>query len=99
MARSILSSDVRQCYELNKFTFADAMNTAKSTAMQCITDKINQGKTIADNAIKDIRNTVQDIRNAGQIIAECRQYSISFPSIAGVVAKIACLSQVMKSFI
>lgn len=97
MARSILSNDIRQCYELNKFTFSDAINTARTTAMQCITDKLNQGKMIADNAIKDIRTVIQDIRSAGQMIAECRQFLISFPSVAGAVAKVACLSQVCRS--
>lgn len=89
-----LSANVRQCYELNKFSFDDAMNTAKSTAMQCINDKCNEGKTIADNAINNIRTAVQDVSNGAQLIAECRQFTITFPSVAGFVAKVTCLSQV-----
>lgn len=89
-----LSANVRQCYELNKFSFDDAMNTAKSTAMQCINNKFNEGKTIADNAINNIRTAVQDVSNGAQLIAECRQFTITFPSVAGFVAKVTCFSQV-----
>lgn len=90
-----VSADIRQCYQLNKFSFGDAMNTAKSTALQCINDKFNEGKTIVDNAINDIRTTIQDVSGAAQMISECRQFTITFPSIAGLVAKVACLSQVI----
>lgn len=74
------------------------MNTAKSTAMQCINDKCNEGKTIADNAINNIRTAIQDVSNGAQLIAECRQFTITFPSVAGFVAKVTCLSQVWMKF-
>lgn len=92
------TSNIRQCYQLNKFSFNDAINTAKSTAMQCINDKFNEGKTIVDNAIKDIQNTVQDVANGAQLMAECAQFTIQFPSVAGLVAKVTCLSQVCECF-
>lgn len=92
-----LSANARQCYQLNKFSFNDAINTAKSTAMQCINDKFNEGKTIADNAINNIRTAVQDVSNGAQLIAECRQFTVEFPSVAGFVAKVTCLSQVLFS--
>lgn len=92
----ILSSDVRQCYQLNKFAFGDAINTAKATAMQCITNKVNQGKTIVETAIVNIQLAANSITSGTQLLAECRQYVSLFPSPAGFVAKTACLSQVRK---
>lgn len=62
--------------------------------MQCITDKLNEGKEIADNAMNDIRTAMQEIGNATQMIGECRQFLTIFPSVAGAIAKIACLSEV-----
>lgn len=90
----IFSSDIRQCYQLNKFTFGDAISTAKTTAMQCITNKVNQGKTIVETAIANIQSAAQGITSGTQLLAECRQYVSLFPSPAGFVAKAACLSQV-----
>lgn len=98
MQRSI-PSNIRQCYELNKFTFTDAMNTARSTAMQCIRDKINQGKTIVENAVNNIQSAAQDMSNGSQLISQCQQYLSSFPSSAGVVAKVACLTQVYSFYL
>lgn len=89
-----LSSDIRQCYLLNKFSFGDAINTAKSTAMQCISDKMNEGKTIVDNAINDIQAAARDVSNGAQLITQCREFTVTFPSVAGLVAKVTCLSQV-----
>lgn len=70
------------------------MNTARSTAMQCITDKINQGKTIVDNAINNIQSAAQDVSNGSQLISQCQQHLLSFPSPAGIIARVACLTQV-----
>lgn len=92
--RSGLSSEIRQCYQLNKFSFGDAIGTAKNTAMQCITDKFNEGKTIVDNAINNIRSAIEDINGGAKLIAECSQFTIQFPSVAGLVAKVTCLSKV-----
>lgn len=96
MGRFGLADDVRQCYELNKFSFGDALNTAKNTAMQCINDKINEGKTIADNAINDIQTAIQNITGGAQLMAQCSQYTVQFPSMAGLVAKVTCLGQVKE---
>lgn len=90
------TSNIRQCYQLNKFTFSDAINTAKSTAMQCISNKINEGKTIVDNAINDIQSAVQDVAGGAQLMAECARFTIQFPSVAGLVARVTCLSQVCR---
>lgn len=89
-----LSANIRQCYQLNKFSFGDAIGTAKNTAIQCITDKFNEGKTIMDKAIDDIRSAVQDISGGAQLIAECNQFTVGFPSMAGLIAKVTCLSKV-----
>lgn len=89
-----LASNIRQCYQSNKFTFSDAIGTAKTTAIQCINDKINEGKTIVDNAINNIRTAAQDISGGAQLIAECSQFTIELPSVAGLVAKVTCLSKV-----
>lgn len=89
-----LSSDVLKCYELNKFSFGDALNTAKNTAMQCINEKVNEGRTIADNAINDIQTAIQNITGGAQLMAQCSQYTVQFPSMAGLVAKVTCLGQV-----
>lgn len=70
------------------------MNTAKNTAMQCINDKVNEGETIADNAINDIQSAIQNITGGAQLMAQCSQYTIQFPSMAGLVAKVTCLGQV-----
>lgn len=94
MEYRILSPEIRQCYQLNKFTFVDALNIARVTAMQCITDKVNEGKTIIDNAINNIESAAQDIGNGAHAIVECKQFLTSFPSVAGAVAKVTCLSQV-----
>lgn len=88
------TSSIRQCYQLNKFSFGDAINTAKSTALQCINDKFNESKTIVENAINNIQAAVQDVAGGAQLIVQCSQYTIQFPSIAGLVAKVTCLSQV-----
>lgn len=72
------------------------MNTAKNTALQCINDKIDEGKTIADNAINDIQTAAQNITAAAQLMAQCAQYTVQFPSMAGLAAKVACLGQVSK---
>ncbi|XP_055325055.1 uncharacterized protein LOC129579223 [Sitodiplosis mosellana] len=90
-----LSSGIRQCYQLNKFSFSDAIGTAKNTAIQCITDKFNEGKTIVDNAINNIRSAVQDINGGAQLIAECSQFTVGFPSVAGLVAKVTCLTKAL----
>lgn len=70
------------------------MNTAKNTAMQCIEDKVNQGKTIVENAVNDIQSAVQNISGAAQLMSQCTQYTVQFPSMAGLVAKVTCLGQV-----
>ncbi|XP_031636328.1 uncharacterized protein LOC116349162 [Contarinia nasturtii] len=88
-----LSSNIRQCYQLNKFTFGDAIGTARTTAMQCINDKFNEGKTIMDKAINNIRTAAEDINGGAQLIAECSQFTIGFPSVAGLVAKVTCLTK------
>lgn len=62
--------------------------------MQCISEKFNEGKAIADNAINDIQSAAQNVSGAAQMIAQCREYTVSFPSGAGLVARVACLSQV-----
>lgn len=93
-----LSTGIRQCYQLNKFTFGDAIDTAKNTAMQCINDKVNEGKTIVDNALNNIQSAAQDIRGGAQLIAECTQFTITFPSMAGLVAKVTCLTKVRIAF-
>lgn len=62
--------------------------------MQCIDDKVNEGKTIADNAINDIRSAMQNISGAAQLMAQCTQYTVQFPSMAGLVAKVSCLGKV-----
>lgn len=89
-----LSNGIRQCYQLNKFSFSDAMGTAKNTAIKCINDKVDEGKTILDNAINNIRSAIQDISDGAQLIAECSQFTVGFPSAAGLVAKVTCLSKV-----
>lgn len=72
------------------------MNTAKNTALQCIDDKINEGKTIVDNAINDIRTAAQNISGAAQLMEQCKQYTVQFPSMAGLVAKVSCFGQVWQ---
>lgn len=89
-----LSANIRQCYQLNKFSFGDAIGTAKSTAMQCINNKFDEGKTILDNAINNIRSAAQDISDGAQLIAECSQFTVAFPSVAGLLAKVTCLGKV-----
>lgn len=79
---------------MNKFTFGDAINTAKTAAMQCITNKVNQGKAIVETAIANIQSAANSLTSGTQLLAECRQYVTLFPSPAGFVAKAACLSQV-----
>lgn len=81
---------------MNKFTFSDALNTARSIATQCITDKFNEGKATIENAINNIQSAVNDIGNGAKAIVECKQFLIAFPSVAGSVAKITCLGQVKK---
>lgn len=62
--------------------------------MQCINDKMNEGKTIVDNAINDIQAAARDVSNGAQLITQCREFTVTFPSVAGLVAKVTCLSQV-----
>lgn len=62
--------------------------------MQCITDKLNNGKAIVDGAVQDIQNTVQSIGNVGQMIDQCKESSKSLPFLSGAIARFACLSQV-----
>lgn len=89
-----LSADAVQCYLSNKFTFGDAMNTARNTSLQCISDKMNQGKTILDNAINNIRTAAQNISNGAELISVCSQFTLTYPSMAGLIARATCLSQV-----
>lgn len=62
--------------------------------MQCITDKVNNGKAIVEGAVQDIQNTVQSIGNVGQMIDKCKESSSSLPFLSGAIVRFACLTQV-----
>lgn len=62
--------------------------------MQCITDKVNNGRAIVEGAVQDIQNAVQSIGNVGQMIDQCRESSKPLPFLSGAIARFACLSQV-----
>lgn len=47
-----------------------------------------------ENAINNIQTAVQDVAGGAKLIIQCTQYTIQFPSIAGLVARVTCLSQV-----
>lgn len=94
IGRLILSSDIRQCYQQNRFTFGDAINTAKDQVGRCLTDKANEAKAIFESARNNIQSAYDNIGNGAAMMAECNQLTIEFPSPAGVVAKAACLQEV-----
>lgn len=87
-----MTSDISKCYSQYKFSFGDAINTAKTTALQCINEKMDEGKRIVDNAINDIKQTAQDVGDSAVLMALCNQYPIT--SVASLVAKVSCLGQV-----
>lgn len=72
------------------------MNTARNTAWQCMEDKINQANTIAENTINDIQFAMQNVTGAAQLMAQCSTHTVQLPSMAGLVAKVACLGQVSR---
>lgn len=91
----IFSQTIRQCYQRNSFSFSNAINTAKSTASQCISDKIDQANSIIQQARSDIGTAIQNIANGYQLISQCSQISSQYPSVAGVLARTACLQEVI----
>lgn len=70
------------------------MNTAKAQVTQCLVDKFNQAQSIVQNGRSNIENAFGNLANVGQIISECSQLTNTFPSLAGVVARGACLNKV-----
>lgn len=96
IGQTILSYDIRNCYQNNKFSFSDAINTAKAQATQCLVDKFNQAQSIVQNGRGNIENAFSNLANVGQILSECGQLTSLYPSAAGVAAKGACLNKVFS---
>lgn len=94
IGRTILSNSVRNCYENNKFSFSDAINTAKSQATQCLTDKFNQAQSTVQDGRSNIENAFNNLADVGQLLSQCAQLTSTYPSAAGIAAKGACLNQV-----
>lgn len=92
-----MTANISDCYSKHKFSFGDALNTAKSTAMQCINDKVDQGKAIIRSAIDDIKTAAEDVADNARLMAQCSQFEVS--SVSTLVAKISCLSQVSCGWI
>lgn len=65
---------------------------------QCVTDKLNEGKSIIESARNNIQSAFDNIANGAQMMAECNKITLEFPSAAGIVAKAACLQEVYALF-
>lgn len=95
IGRLLTDQGVRQCYQQNSFSFTDAINTARNQVKQCVDDKINEVRTIVENGISNIANAISDTNNVAQLLANCNQLTLSYPSVAGLIAKGACLNSVI----
>lgn len=61
-------------------------------AGQCLSDKINEAKSIAQDFQYSIANAVANIKDVSQQLAECRLLASIYPSVAGLIAKVSCLN-------
>ncbi len=61
-------------------------------AGQCLTNKINEAKSIAQDFKNSITDAVANFRDVAGQITQCRILANLYPSIAGLIAKASCLN-------
>lgn len=59
-------------------------------------DKYDEVNEIVDNGRMNITNAVANVQNVAEMIGVCNKLTIMYPSLAGLVAKGACLNAVGK---
>lgn len=96
IGRTLSTQTLRDCYQTNKFTFSDAIGTARNETLQCMKDKYDEVNEIVDNGRMNITNAVANVQNVAEMIGVCNKLTIMYPSLAGLVAKGACLNAVGK---
>lgn len=74
------------------------MSTAKTKSDQCLSNKINEAKSIAQDFQNSISNAMTDFKDAFQLTAKCLALSDLYPTFAGLVAKSSCLIRVSVLF-
>lgn len=93
---SKLPLTIQSCYNLYGFKFSDAISVSKMMSGQCLSKKINEAKSIAQDFRYSITNAVDNLKDVSKQVAQCQILANLYPSIAGLIAKASCLNIVSK---
>lgn len=61
-------------------------------AGQCLSNKINEAKSIVQDFRQSITNAVDNLKDVSKQVAQCQIFANLYPSIAGLIAKASCLN-------
>lgn len=61
-------------------------------AGQCLSNKVNEAKSIVEDFRYSITNAVDNVKDVSKQIAQCQLLANLYPSIAGLIAKASCLN-------
>lgn len=87
-----LPMTIQNCYKLYGFKFSDAISISKTMAGQCLSNKIDEAKSIVHDFRNSITNAVVNLRDVAGQIKQCQILANLYPSIAGLIAKASCLN-------
>lgn len=94
---SKLPITIQNCYNSYGFKFSDAISVSKMMAGQCLSNKINEAKSIAQDFRESFTNAIANLRDVTQQITQCQILANLYPSIAGLIAKASCLNIVSQN--